>query len=129
MQLYRRLSNLRSEEELEGFAGEMIDRFGAMPEEVELLMRLVSIKMLCIRAHVDKVDAGPKGVIIGFRDNSFANPAGLVRYVHEQGPEAKVRPDMRVVFIRDFDTVKERLEGTRLIMRTLVNIAEKKKVA
>jgi transcription-repair coupling factor (superfamily II helicase) len=129
MQLYRRLSNLRSEEEIESFAGEMIDRFGPMPEEVELLMRLVSIKMLCIRAHVDKVDAGPKGVIIGFRDNSFANPAGLVRYVHEQGPEAKVRPDMRVVFIRDFDTVKDRLEGTRLIMRTLVNIAEKKKAA
>ena len=129
MQLYRRLSNLKSEEEIESFAGEMIDRFGPMPEEVEMLMRLVSIKMLCIRAHIDKVDAGLKGVIIGFRDNSFANPAGLVRYVHEQGPEAKVRPDMRVVFIRDFDTVKERLEGTRLIMRTLVNIAEKKKAA
>ena len=36
MQLYRRLSNLRSEEELESFAGEMIDRFGPMPEEVEI---------------------------------------------------------------------------------------------
>jgi transcription-repair coupling factor (superfamily II helicase) len=129
MQLYRRLSNLKTEEDIESFAGEMIDRFGPMPEEVELLMRLVSIKMLCIRAHVDKVDAGPKGVIIGFRDNSFANPAGLVRFVHEQGSDAKVRPDMRVVFIRDFETVKDRLEGTRLIMRTLVGIAEKKKAA
>ena len=129
MQLYRRLSNLKTEEDIESFAGEMIDRFGPMPEEVELLMRLVSIKMLCIRAHVDKVDAGPKGVIIGFRDNSFANPAGLVRFVHEQGSDAKVRPDMRVVFIRDFETVKDRLEGTRLIMRSLVGIAEKKKAA
>ena len=126
MQLYRRLSSLRSEEEIESFAGELIDRFGPLPPEVEQLMKLVSIKMLCIRAHVEKVEAGPKGVIIAFRDNSFANPAGLVRFVAQQGSEARVRPDMRIVFIRDFDTPEERLEGTRVIMRTLVGIAEKK---
>jgi transcription-repair coupling factor (superfamily II helicase) len=33
---------------------------------------------------------------------------------------------MRVVFLRDFETPEERLEGTRLIMRTLASIAEKK---
>ena len=126
MQLYRRLSSLKSEEEIESFAGEMIDRFGPLPPEVEQLMKLVSLKMLCIRAHVEKIEAGPKGVVVAFRDNSFANPAGLVRFVAQQGSEAKVRPDMRVVFIRDFDTPAERLEGARVLMRTLVGIAEKK---
>ena len=126
MQLYRRLSSLKSEEEIESFAGEMIDRFGPLPPEVEQLMKLVSIKMLCIRAHVEKIEAGPKGVVVAFRDNSFANPAGLVRFVAQQGSEAKVRPDMRVVFIRDFDTPAERLEGARVLMRKLVGIAEKK---
>ena len=126
MQLYRRLSSLKSEEEIESFAGEMIDRFGPLPPEVEQLMKLVSIKMLCIRAHVEKIEAGPKGVVVAFRDNSFANPAGLVRFVAQQGSEAKVRPDMRVVFIRDFDTPAERLEGARALMRKLVGIAEKK---
>ena len=126
MQLYRRLSYLKSEEEIESFAGEMIDRFGPLPPEVEQLMKLVSIKMLCIRAHVEKIEAGPKGVVVAFRDNSFANPAGLVRFVAQQGSEAKVRPDMRVVFIRDFDTPAERLEGARALMRKLVGIAEKK---
>ena len=126
MQLYRRLSSLKTEEEIESFAGEMIDRFGPLPPEVEQLMKLVSIKMLCIRAHVEKIEAGPKGVVVAFRDNSFANPAGLVRFVAQQGSEAKVRPDMRVVFIRDFDTPAERLEGARALMRKLVGIAEKK---
>ena len=126
MQLYRRLSSLKSEEQIESFAGEMIDRFGPLPPEVEQLMKLVSIKMLCIRAHVEKIEAGPKGVVVAFRDNSFANPAGLVRFVAQQGSEAKVRPDMRVVFIRDFDTPAERLEGARVLMRKLVGIAEKK---
>ena len=89
-------------------------------------MKLVRVKALCRRAHVEKVDAGPKGVIIGFRDNSFANPAGLVRLVQSEGPRAKVRPDMRIAFLRDFDSPSERLEGTREILEALVKIAEKK---
>jgi len=126
--LYRRLSTLETDEEIESFAAEMVDRFGPAPEEVSQLMKLVSIKALCRPAHVDKVDAGPKGVIVSFRNDSFANPQGLVKFVAEQGPEAKVRPDMRIVFMRDFETADERLEGTRQIMRTLVAIAEGKKV-
>ncbi len=124
--LYRRLATLETDEEIEGFAAEMIDRFGSLPEEVQNLMKLAAIKALCRAAHVEKVEAGPKGVIIGFRDNAFANPQGLVRYVTEQKSDAKVRPDMKIVFIRDFENAKARLEGTITILRTLVAIAMKK---
>ena len=126
VQLYRRMATLEEDADIESFAAELIDRFGPLPGEVEQLMKLVSIKALCRRAHVEKVDAGPKGVIISFRDNAFANPQGLVRFVTEQGSDAKVRPDMKVVFIRDFGNAKARLDGTRTILRTLAAIAMKK---
>ena len=126
LSLYRRLATLTSDADIESFAAEMIDRFGPLPGEAEELMQLVAIKVLCRRAHVEKVEAGPKGVIIAFRENSFANPQGLVRYVAEQGPQAKVRPDMKIVFVRDFATKAARLEGTRQILRTLAAIAAKK---
>ncbi len=124
--LYRRLSTLSSDEEIEAFGAELIDRFGPQPDEVRQLLKLTQVKALCRRAHVEKVDAGPKGVVIGFRDNSFADPQGLVRLVQKEGPRAKVRPDMRVAFMRDFHTPEQRLEGTRAILRALVGIAEKK---
>ncbi|MEA2760001.1 MAG: hypothetical protein QOH65_2614, partial [Methylobacteriaceae bacterium] len=126
LQLYRRLAMLEEETEIESFAAEMIDRFGPLPEEVQDLLKLVAIKALCRRAHVEKVEAGPKGVIVSFRENSFSNPAGLVRFVAQQGSDAKVRPDMRVVFMRDLETIQGRLEGTRHILRALVGLAEKK---
>ncbi|PNG24482.1 transcription-repair coupling factor [Methylocella silvestris] len=126
LQLYRRLAGLETDEEIESFAAEMIDRFGPLPAEVAQLMKLVSIKALCRKAHVEKVEAGPKGVIVSFRDNSFADPQGLVRYVSEQGPYAKVRPDMKIVFSREFERIEDRLEGTRKIMRALAAIAAKK---
>ncbi|MDQ6703162.1 MAG: transcription-repair coupling factor [Pseudomonadota bacterium] len=125
LSLYRRLATLESDAEIESFATEMIDRFGPLPGEVEELMQLVAIKVLCRQAHVEKLDAGPKGVMISFRDNSFANPQGLVRYIAEQGPQAKVRPDMKIVFVRDFETTAARLEGTRNILRTLAALAAK----
>ena len=128
MQLYRRLSSLQNDEEIESFAAEMIDRFGPLPPEVEQLMKLVSIKALCIRTHIEKVEAGAKGVVISFRGNSFANPAGLVRFIAGQGSDARVRPDMRVAFMRDFESTDARLEGTRQILRSLAGIAEAKKV-
>jgi transcription-repair coupling factor (superfamily II helicase) len=96
------------------------------PRGVEQLTQLIPINALCRQAHVEKVEAGPKGVIIAFRENSFSNPQGLVRYVAEQGPQAKVRPDMKIVFVRDFETKAARLAGTRQILRTLAAIAAKK---
>jgi transcription-repair coupling factor (superfamily II helicase) len=107
----------------------MIDRFGSLPEEVEHLLKLVAIKALCRRANVAKVDAGPKGAVVSFRDNLFANPEGLVAHVMEQGSLAKVRPDMSVEFIDDFETPEARLKGTQRLLRDLVRIAERKKAA
>ncbi|MFC7400409.1 transcription-repair coupling factor [Chelatococcus sp. GCM10030263] len=129
LELYRRLSTLDTDTEIEAFGAELIDRFGSLPEEVEQLLKIVSIKALCRRANVEKVEAGPKGVIVSFRDNSFANPEGLVAFVGEQGSLAKVRPDMRIVFIDDFPTPAARLKGTTAILRNLVRIAERKKAA
>jgi transcription-repair coupling factor (superfamily II helicase) len=105
---------------------EIVDRFGPPPREVALLMKLVMIKALCRRANVERLDAGPKGVTLAFRDNSFANPAALVRWVTAQGSLAKVRPDMRIVVVGDFEEMGERLEGTLGIMRELTKIAGRK---
>lgn len=128
--LYKRLSTLESDQEIESFGAEMIDRFGPMPDEVRQLLDIVAIKVLCRRANVEKVEAGPKGIIVAFRDNAYANPEGLVAFVTEQGAaSAKVRPDMKLVFVREMEKPELRLKTTTRLMRDLVRIAERKKAA
>ncbi len=126
LSLYRRLSALENEAEIEAMGAEIVDRFGPPPPEVDLLMKLVRIKALCRRAHVEKLDAGAKGLTLAFRDNSFANPTGLVKWVTAQGSLARVRPDMRIVVIGDFEELTDRLEGTLKMMREIAKIAGKK---
>lgn len=128
MGLYRRLSTLEDDAAIEGFAAEMIDRFGPLPQEVELLLAIVAIKNLCRQANVEKVEAGPKGIVVAFRERRFANPDGLVRYVAERGSFAKVRPDMSVVFIGDYEKPSQRLRETRRLMNDLARIAAKRKI-
>ncbi|UFX41646.1 transcription-repair coupling factor [Bradyrhizobium sp. 41S5] len=129
LSLYRRLADLETDDEIDAFAAEMRDRFGVLPDEVRYLFKVAAIKAYCRRANVGKVDAGPKGAVIAFRDNSFAHPERLVSFIRQHGQAAKVRPDMKVVFFQDWETPEERLAGTTEILRQLANLAESKKAA
>ena len=75
--------------------------------------------------NVEKVEAGPRGIIISFRDNRFARPDELIRYVTAQGSLAKVRPDMRIVFTGDFEGEDQRMKGVTSLLRDLLALIEK----
>ncbi|HVT55426.1 MAG TPA: TRCF domain-containing protein, partial [Xanthobacteraceae bacterium] len=122
--LYRRLADLENEADIEAAAAELVDRFGKLPEEVETLLKVVGIKALCRRANVDRIEAGPKGATIAFRDNTFANPEGLLKWIAANAPLAKVRPDQRIVWFEDWNDIATRLKGTRELLQNLVKIAE-----
>ncbi len=129
LNLYRRLAELDDESEIDAFGAEMVDRFGPLPDEVRHLLDTVVVKALCRRANVAKIEAGPKGAVVSFRDDRFANPEGLIGYIHKQGREARVRPDMKVVFFADWEEPEDRLKGAARILRALVAIAERAKAA
>jgi transcription-repair coupling factor (superfamily II helicase) len=129
LSLYRRLADLDTEEAIADFGAELRDRFGPLPDEVRYLFKVVAIKAFCRRANVEKVDAGPKGAVITFRDNAFAHPDRLVLFIRRHGAAAKVRPDMKVVFFQDWQSPEERVEGTTTILRDLAELAEGRKAA
>jgi transcription-repair coupling factor (superfamily II helicase) len=120
--LYRRLSALERKVELEGFAAELIDRFGPLPPEVETLLLVVRIKALCKRAGIARLDGGPKGATVQFHQDKYANPAGLVQFLSDQKGDAKVR-DNKVVVRRDWAGERARLAGAFGIARDLAALA------
>ncbi|HEX7970442.1 MAG TPA: TRCF domain-containing protein, partial [Stellaceae bacterium] len=121
--LYRRIAALVDRREIDSFAAELIDRFGPLPGEVDNLLEIIAIKRLCRDAGVEKVEAGPKGAVLAFHDNRFANPAGLVAFLQEQAGTAKLRPDQRLVIMRNWDETRDRLRGINALLRRLAEIA------
>ncbi|MGV1753104.1 transcription-repair coupling factor [Agrobacterium sp. CG674] len=124
MGLYRRLGELTDLNEIDGFGAEMIDRFGSLPKEVQHLLKIVYVKSLCRTANVEKLDAGPKGVVVQFRNKQFPNPAALVGYIAKQGSMAKIRPDHSVFLTRDLPTPEKRLSGAAMVMTQLAELAK-----
>ncbi|WP_298566721.1 transcription-repair coupling factor [uncultured Aliiroseovarius sp.] len=116
--LYRRLSSLTSKVELEGFAAELIDRFGPLPKEVNTLLLVVRIKGMCKRAGIAKLDGGPKGATIQFYNDKFASPEGLVDFIHAQNGLAKVR-DNKIVVRRDWRKTADKIKGAFAIAQDL----------
>ena len=127
--LYRRLSELTTKVELEGFAAELIDRFGNLPKEVNTLMLVVRIKAMCKRAGISQLDAGPKGATIRFHNDKFASPQGLVEFIQAQNNTAKVK-DNKIVIRRDWEKERDKIQGAFNIARDLAGkLAEEKKKA
>ncbi|MFN4131363.1 MAG: TRCF domain-containing protein, partial [Paracoccaceae bacterium] len=120
--LYRRLSGLSTKVELEGFAAELIDRFGPLPREVNTLMLVVRIKSMCKRAGIARIDAGPKGATVQFHNDKFANPAGLVDFVRSQ-PGARVQGN-KIVLPADWKSESDRIKGAHAIAKGLAEQAK-----
>ena len=123
LNLYRRIASVADPAEGESLAAEMIDRFGPLPREVENLLDVVALKALCLKANVERFDAGPKGGVIAFRNAEFPNPAGLVRYISQNVATVKIRPDQKMVIMRQWEDTGLRLSGARRVMEALAGIA------
>ncbi|PIB24759.1 transcription-repair coupling factor [Amylibacter kogurei] len=124
--LYRRLSSLAKKVELEDFAAELIDRFGKLPSEVDTLLRVVRIKAMCHAAGIAKLDGGPKGAVIQFHNDKFANPLGLADYMAAQRGTAKVK-DNKIIIRRDWLSDDSKVKGAFVIARELAIAAKAKK--
>ena len=124
--LYRRLSALAKKIELEAFAAELIDRFGKLPAEVDMLLRVVRIKGMCRAAGIAKLDSGPKGAVIQFYQDKFISPSGLAQYLLDSRGTAKIK-DNKLIVLRDWTNDDKKVKGAYIIARELAVMAKSQK--
>jgi transcription-repair coupling factor (superfamily II helicase) len=131
MGLYRRLGELEDRQAIESFAAELIDRFGALPEETANLMKIVEVKLNCRDAFIAKLDTGPKGAVVTFAESGFPDLPALLAYMERLNGAAKLRPDSKLAISRNWPTPDARLNGALQLSRGLgrVAVAAEKKEA
>ena len=122
MGLYRRLGELEDSRAVEGFAAEMIDRFGPIPSETQNLLQIVETKINCRKARVARLDVGAKGAVVTFAEGGFPDLPGLLGYVERLKGAAKLRPDSKMVISRDWPSEGARLNGALQLSRGLARV-------
>ncbi len=70
IEFYRKLSAVRSLEELAALEEEMQDRFGAIPDPAHTLVALKEIQILCQRWQIDSIHLEDHFAVLGYRDKN-----------------------------------------------------------
>ena len=122
MSLYRRINEIEVPQEIEAFAAELIDRFGKLPAPTENLLTLMTVKLNARKAHIAKIDVGPRGALVSFWNDSVPDIPGLLGYVAKLGGVAKLRPDNKLSISRAWSDPKARLHGALQLSRGLAKI-------
>ena len=122
--LYKRIGDIKDNETLADIKEELIDRFGKLPQEVENLLITVEIKSMCRQAGIDRVDAGAKGILIGFKNNEFSQPEKLMDLIIKSFGAIKVRPDQRLFIEKDLSSYNVRIKTIKEYISKLIAIAQ-----
>lgn len=120
--LYRRIGALKELNELLDMREELIDRFGAIPPEVENLLQTIEIKQLCYKANIAKVDAGAKGILLSFHNNTFAAADKLIDLVAKSFGALKIRPDQKLFFERNLSAYDVRIAMIKKLINQLIEL-------
>jgi hypothetical protein len=62
--------------------------------------------------------------VIGFRNDTFSNPGGLLAFIQKNNIVWRLRPDQKVLIKGEWDTPLERLAAAEKILRELANLAQ-----
>ena len=97
LSLYRRLSLSRSDEEVERIRGELIDRFGKNPKEVDHLLEVIKVKILLTRLSIKKLEETSSQIVLTFDESTPVSPQRVVDLVHQGGGKYRFTPDSKLI--------------------------------
>jgi len=79
--LYKRIASARNEDSLRDLQVEMIDRFGLLPDPTKQLFAIAGLKLMATPLGIRKLDFGPNGGRIVFRDKPEVDPMTIIKLV------------------------------------------------
>ena len=110
MSLYRKAGELLNKEDIDNFTEELFDRFGPPPMEVNNLLATLMIKNKCLKNKIKIIDAGPKGILIGFKNNYFKDTDKLFKWINDKSGLIKIRPDQKLFIQKNLKTRDDKID-------------------
>ena len=121
LEFYRRIANLETKEDADKLLFELEDRFGKIPKEAENLVEIINIKNSCKECYIEKLDVGPKALVVSFFNDKFPQPENLMNYVLRNKLNTKVRADNKLV-INILSDQSDRIKITTKVLAEILSL-------
>ncbi len=116
LSIYRKIARISDLKELESFAAELIDRFGNLPQEAEQLFAIIKLKQLAKQLNIEKIDLGEKALVISFKNGKPSDIANPLKFINRHSDHAKLRPDGKLLIMREWKTENSKIKGVENIL-------------
>jgi len=90
---YRRLAKMTELNEIADFKTELMDRFGDLNTETENLLLKIMLRVLAIKAGVNRVDLKGRQLLLSFSQAHQKNPSGIVDMILSEQDRFEITPD------------------------------------
>ncbi len=117
--LYKRISSVKNEDELNELQVEMIDRFGLLPEQTKNLMRQTRLRFEAEHLGLAKVEASQNGGRIEFASQTRVDPLTIVKMVQNQPQNYRLEGANHLRFLFDMETPDKRLSTVHNVFEQL----------
>ncbi|MDN5935709.1 MAG: transcription-repair coupling factor, partial [Nitrosospira sp.] len=106
--LYKRMANCTSDDQLDDMHGELIDRFGLLPDPVRALLDCHRIRIVAKPLGITRVEAGVDYIQVQFIPNPPVNAAKIVALIQRSREYTLSGPDRLKIQVR-IERVAERV--------------------
>jgi len=119
MTTYRSLARVNETSELKRLREELRDRFGPLPEEADALLEKVLLKVQCKSLGIERLDVGPKGIVLAFSEKTSVKPEQIADLIQQDPQRFRLRPDHVLEVRVSPDRSTDPLELTKNLLQEL----------
>ncbi|MFH1351938.1 MAG: transcription-repair coupling factor [Pseudomonadota bacterium] len=121
LNLYRRMSGLHENEELEEIIKEMNDRFGPPPMEVSNLFSIMSIRLVLKKMRVTRLDMSGENLLITFSHDADVEPGNLIKLVEREPRRFRFLSENKLKVWMGEKTVYESFQEAKKVIQEMVH--------
>jgi len=107
--LYKRIANTETPEELRALKVEMIDRFGLVPEPVNTLFSITTLKQQATALGIKKIDVHSAGGRVVFTEQPQVNTEQLIKMIQTQPQHYQLDGVSILKFVQSLETTAEKI--------------------
>ena len=111
--LYKRISSVESEAELDDLQAETIDRFGPLAEPARNLFRIARLRVGAARLGIERLDVGFSGGSVTIADGTPVDPGALILLVQKSSRALRFDGSNKVRFSGNFHEPEERFAAAQ----------------
>jgi transcription-repair coupling factor (superfamily II helicase) len=117
--LYKRIASARNEDSLRDLQVEMIDRFGLLPDPTKQLFAIAGLKLMATPLGIRKLDFGPNGGRIVFRDKPEVDPMTIIKLVQRLPRVYKLEGQDKLRVTLELPGASERIRSAQDVLVAL----------